>query len=96
MSGHQSLKNCAFCIAGYGKQQLSAGQLQLSDVWYFTGMAFCFQIETEGLGVEQTRPHHSNTCTACLGLKVLSVPALDEDTVLGISDITTFLGNQVY
>lgn len=74
--------------------------MQLSDVFSLTGRVFCFQIETEGLQVEQTRSHHSNTSITCLGLKVLSFQILDEDTGLGIlesghsweiQDILTFL-----
>lgn len=68
--------------------------MQLSDVFYFTGRKFCFQIEIEGLPVEQIRPHHSNAHME--GLKVLSFQPLDKDTGLGILEIRALLGNPRY
>lgn len=77
-------------------QLLALISWQQPDVFYFTGMEFCFQVEIDGLLVEQTRPHHSDTCITCLGLKVLSFQALDEDTGLGMLEIRDLLGNPRY
>lgn len=77
-------------------QLLALISWQQPDVFYFTGMKFCFQIESDGLLVEQTRPHYSNTCITCLGRKVLSFQALNEDTGLGMLEIRTLLGNPSY
>lgn len=80
--------------------QQSAGHVELSDVFSLPDRVFCLQIEMEGLQEERARSHHSNAAITCLGLKVLSFQALDEDAGLGIlesglsweiQDILTFL-----